>query len=135
METSRYHEIGGLGFSSVSCHAKLQSILCFSQCLRKVKWSPNERKPGIKSTRTENTSILSIVMKVLVLETWYRKSGGIFPSNREILHRRVYRSSLEARPLKYGCVCDGTLLGRALIKGYLPKISNVQGNFLSYHSV
>lgn len=32
------------------------------QCSLKVKWNPSERRPEIKSTRTENTSILSIVL-------------------------------------------------------------------------
>ena len=32
------------------------------QCSLKAKWNPSERRPGIKSTRTENTSILSVVL-------------------------------------------------------------------------
>ena len=33
-------------------------LLSFLQSLPKVKWNPSERKPEVKSTKTENTSIL-----------------------------------------------------------------------------
>lgn len=72
--------------------------------------------------RIESMSIFLIVMKVFVLEIWYCKSGGIFFFNWEILYCCVYSSFLEVRLFKYGCDCDGMLVGRVLIKGYLFKI-------------